>query len=425
MLTQTFSAKNLLKLIRSYDIYRFNLGKNEKEVKERVDEIAESILLPTFQFKTFFELTRKGKRVYAPSCIEDVLVLRKINDNLKRLYKLKQNDRNTIVGQIITLLKEPLPKGVIKIDLSQFYESIPRSKIINKLHSDTLLSYYSKNFLVKLFNTSQFENFYGLPRGLCVNSTLSELYMRNFDQIIKQQEGVYYYARYVDDIVIITFQEPEDIKSLVKIELEKLGLLINAGKSGVPISIECRCKKQCICDNNCKCQKTCKCKIDIKKRHTLEYLGYGFGIPDIPKISNSDIKIHLADKKVKRIKTRIVTAFIDYIRNNDFDLLDMRIRFLTGNHRIAHHSQRGNLKAGIYYSYQLLDDKTILNELNLFLRKNIFSKKGKYGSNLNKLLTKDNKNKLKKYSFLAGFENPITHSFSGESVAKIKKCWEL
>lgn len=45
-----------------------------------------------------------------------------------------------------------------------------------------------------------FEN--GLPRGLSISSVMSELYMKYFDLRIRRLEGVYYYARFVDDIVV-------------------------------------------------------------------------------------------------------------------------------------------------------------------------------------------------------------------------------
>ena len=43
----------------------------------------------------------------------------------------------------------------------------------------------------------------GVPRGFGVSAYLSELYMREIDNEIKALPDVIYYARYVDDIVII------------------------------------------------------------------------------------------------------------------------------------------------------------------------------------------------------------------------------
>ncbi|MFP3416485.1 hypothetical protein SB773_34170, partial [Bacillus sp. SIMBA_074] len=78
--------------------------------------------------------------------------------------------------------------------------------------------------------------------------------------------------------------------------------------------------------------------------------------------NNKTVKISIADKKVKKIKTRITRSFLDFIKNKDFNLLDKRIKFLTGNYGIRKNNDGSVLKAGIFYNYTHLDNEEILIE---------------------------------------------------------------
>lgn len=76
-----------------------------------------------------------------------------------------------------------------------------------------------------------FEN--GLPRGLSISSVMSELYMKYFDLRIRRLEGVYYYARFVDDIVVFCSNEKtqENAWNFISESLAKMGLCMNTTKS--------------------------------------------------------------------------------------------------------------------------------------------------------------------------------------------------
>ncbi|NKC48016.1 hypothetical protein HED54_04565 [Ochrobactrum anthropi ATCC 49188] len=71
----------------------------------------------------------------------------------------------------------------------------------------------------------------GLPTGISLSATLSELYLRNFDRGIKALPWVRYFARYVDDIIIIA--EPRTTAQLMESALISGlpdGLALNSGK---------------------------------------------------------------------------------------------------------------------------------------------------------------------------------------------------
>jgi len=389
-MNQNFFPQQLIKLIKKSELNDYRL--TMPEVARLLDDVYVKINDGSFEFNL--------KNINGNYLTEDLiekLVLRKLNDNLKRLYKDEQSNRRIIISQIKTLLEETCPMFVLKTDIQSFYESIQRKRIVEKLEDDGMLSYYSLKLIGKVFTNALLIEKSGLPRGLNISSTLSEIHMRKFDRWLREFDGVYYYARYVDDIIIFTNQKEnaEKIKEEININLET-GLRKNESKTDVYT-------------------------INRSLTRPIEYLGYKFTTKKNKK--DKLVIISIADKKVKKIKTRIVNSFLDYIKTNDFDLLHNRIKFLTGNFSIRTSPEGNELKAGIYYNYSYLNDFSVLNNLNVFYRKIIASKRTSFGRQLDLLLTTGKKDILSKYSFIHGHKNKVYYNFKPEKINQIKMCW--
>jgi hypothetical protein len=251
---------------------------------------------------------------------------------------------------------------------------------------------------------------------------MAELYMRKFDSIVQSINSVYYYARYVDDIIIFTLCDPKKTISIVKSNLP-YGLALNPKKfrtTYVP------CKKlyyppgeMCIKESYKRC---------THKEKGIEFLGYKLNfdcsIIDRRKITKpKDVQVSIASNKVKKIKTRITRAFIDYTKNKDFELLEQRIKFLTGNFKLHSKTRDSFIMSGIYYNYPLLSDpKKEMDKLDFFLKNIIFGKKNIFWGRLT--LTKKQKRYLAKFTFSTGYTKRITHKFTQQEICKIKECWQ-
>ena len=85
---------------------------------------------------------------------------------------------------------------VLKSDIKSFYESIDVDKIISKLKNDFILSYHSINLIDDLLEKSANWDVTGLPRGLNISATLSEIAMRKFDKDVRNFDSIYYYGRF-------------------------------------------------------------------------------------------------------------------------------------------------------------------------------------------------------------------------------------
>lgn len=392
MYTQSFTPTELYRCATQAE--RRNSGLQKAELIEAIGvELGNTISEGTynFQIKQYWDLylNGQGKRTMAYFCQN--LVLRKLHRNIKRIYTVQQADRNTIVKQMKLLLAENVEMRIVRLDVRHFYESIGRQHILTKLIDDARLSHHSLVLLQSLFNDPAIAAGTGLPRGLGLSAVLSELYMRYFDLDFKKIEGVYYYARFVDDIIV--FCSSEASKNLAwkyaGEELNKIGLQLNEEKSY---------------------------SLDPNQPGTeLTYLGYTF------KKTGNRLSVTIAQKKLKVIKTRLTRTFVSYSKDHDFDLLKLRIKFLTGNFTLYNPHTLLPIKVGIYFNYKMANDVSALRDIDAYYQRLLHCRTGRLGGAI--ALTKPQVKDLEKYSFVFGYYHHVNHHFSTDQMAKIANCW--
>lgn len=390
-MNQSFTSQQLFKLVKRNELYDYGLTK--EDLIQQLDEVYDEIVKNEFNFNI-----QKVNNYYLTSSLPHKLVMRKLNDNLKRIYKDEQANRRIIIHQIKALLDETCPMWLLKTDIDSFYESIDRNRIISKLQIDTLISYHSIMLLNKLFTHPLLTNSTGIPRGINISSTLSEIYMRNFDKWVSRFPLVYYYARFVDDIVIFSSN---------KKTIDRVCEQIN---SNLPEGLIKKEAKTSIFNGD-----------RITSFSPFEYLGYKFTVKKDQK--TKVVIVSISDKKVRKIKSRITIALLEYIRNKDFNLLEKRIKFLTGNFSIRKTQMGNDLKAGIYYNYSQINDYSVLKELNTYFLRALNSKKKSFGIKLSRSLDQPKINRLSKYSFSHGFKSKVYNSFTPDDMSKIVNCW--
>lgn len=394
-MNQDFTYSQLLKLCKYKEIEREGL--NDQLLKDRIIGLNNRLLEQNFSFSI-----EKKSSYYIVSEFEEVLLLRKLNDNLRRIYKDRQSNRDQIIRQMIILLEEGCPFWILKSDISSFYENIDRDYLIEKIEGDNLLSFYSLYLLREIFKNQSILQSPGLPRGLCISSTLSEIYLRSFDRKCKKSPGVYFYARFVDDIVIFSYEEGQ-IQRLSK-ELEDFlpeGLTINKEKTQL-ISRD-----------------------SLLRRLHFEYLGYRFTLRKTPYNNKEELIISIGEKKLKKIKTRLVKCFLDHLKNRNFQLLKMRVVFLTGNYSIRKNQAGNQLKAGVFYNYKQVNDAKVFEELDTFYRKLLYSRFSNLGVRLYPTISADERAELAKYSFKFGFTNRVHNTFLPHELRRITSCWKV
>lgn len=427
LLSQKQSLKKEKRTLSKKELDEFsaqieNLNREKEKIRiSFLNEISDEI--NSKQFKFTFELDKERGIFKINKSKSSFFALKQLQENLSRTFKVKQANRHFIIRQLYQTLNNPHPKVILKTDIKTFYESIPHDRLFEKLDNNTLLTAFSKKLIKKL--CFEFEQIKapldispqrGLPRGISVSASLSELYMRDIDNSIKELDEVIFYSRYVDDIIVIF--SPKDIKKCVPdTYLNKVRQIVIAN------SLEL--KEDPL---NSKENKTHLLNLtDISSAEdTLQYLGYKFKFTpsNFNKQKNTfSLPIEISDKKKDKYKERLIKSINDYNTSAKFNekrarkVLISRLKFLTGNFRLD--SKKSSVKSGIYYSNEAI---SLYNKdkINISLKELNYS--------LCKLLMKDlyppeylNKRQLikkllSKHNFIDGFYNREKHfhSFSYE-----------
>lgn len=362
---------------------------------------AREIVKGDFHFGPVIGSFIKGSGIVHFKRLKDSVVAEKVNDNIKRCYNVIPASRDDIVRQVIALLEEEYPKSVIRLDIESFFSSIDVNKLLKKIVEDALTSFQTLKLLEEELSALAQHGLKGLPRGVSISSTLSEIFMRDIDQQIRRLDGVYYYARFVDDVIIFSTKDAKFVESEVSPILSNAGLHISKkeGKMGA---------------------------IDLLGDRAVagefSYLGYRFFAT---KPSASKKKIHvdvtMDEKKLNRIKSRIIKAIVVAGRERDFGLLKDRLRFLSGHWPVYYKGVReGKLRGGIGYAYQFLTDHGQLKGLDEFKARALFSSTA-FGRKHLSWLSLLEKRELAKISFHKSYVNKRYYGFSASRLTQIMR----
>ncbi|MCF5315038.1 hypothetical protein GIW11_18210 [Pseudomonas syringae] len=360
-----------------------------------------------------------GKQGYAFTNLQSELISRLVAKNIKINYKIKQANRQTVIGNAISLLKEGGAYHIYRFDIKSFYENIDRKLIFNKLMVDAKCSWQTLTLLSELFDVLSFLGIDGLPRGLGISSALSELALHSFDSKIKHMPEVFYYGRFVDDILIITSGHTsrknfEDELNAVLFD----GLEFHEGNKRTYIAVP-------------------KSKDDATSEvfNSFEFLGYEFKVfnrnnsINQSKYNQRKVLIDISSSKVDKVKARLISSFCSYISGaqgyTEYQLLKYRIKALAGNYHITDPISGINIKTGIYYNYihKNNNHQCALKALDSFLHGMLFSTSHPLSFRITRCLTLSQRRELAGYSFSSGFKKARFHSFTYQILKSVKECW--
>lgn len=378
------------------------IEEKKRELDKALNKVCKNIAAPNFKIELKkITISGKDKPVYTientPECFFST---KQVQKNIYKLYKVKQANRDVIIGQLLNLLEDKLPKCVLKMDIKDFYESIPQERLFSKIHNENLLNPFSKKIIRNILDSynrlSENDKKIGIPRGVGISAYLSELYMEDVDSWINNMEDLIYYSRYVDDMILIFSPT---------IDRRNEGSYFNKTKEVLK-------KEYSLCLNDDKREGIDLLDKAASREHTIKYLGYKITF------GTGEVKIELTEKKFNRYKNRIDKAFKHYLNfkkineKKAWKQLKKRVRFLTGNTRLTNNKK--NILVGIYFSNKLLTEKGSISELDIHLKKQI-------NTCIKSIRLQ---NKLKKYRFLDGFEKRRFSPFKSNELKDIMKIWK-
>ncbi len=401
MLEQIITERDVRQLIHKHELYKEKGDSEFVDFNEIIKRIYANISSQNFTFninKTYLY----DKPLYLAGDIESKIVLRYLDKLVKRVYKVKQANRDRIIKQLISILKSTNEFYVIKLDISSFYESIDTAKLIQRLRDDGIISFQNVSYIESVINKTSGS---GLPRGIPFSASLSELYLRDLDKYLKINCKVSYFARYVDDIIIISSEDiSEEINTYIS-NSKGLNLTLNESKRVVHKIKNC----------------------DVKTYH-FDFLGYEFAIKgqlekEKNKYGNMEkyrkLDIYISSSKIDKIKRRIIKAALIFIQNKNFDSFYDRIRLIFSNYQLDSNAN-GILMTGIYYNYKYLSDNSSLNKINQF-KNYLITSNSRLSKRIKLHLTTAQKEKLLKLNIRSGFYSKMKVKFSEQKIQELCK----
>lgn len=405
---QAFDGSGLGSEVRQSDFRKYRQVLT-KDTKDQLVAEAVACAANSFNGACGLRYTRKGSRDVCTVCsYPTILVLRKIASNLSSITKAGPSERSRLIKVLLLCLKQEIQFRVYRFDVSRFFDSLSVEESLAHVAASAV-SRKTVELLAAVLREHSTAGKPGIPTGLAISAAFAEVMMDRFDQHVKGLAGVYYFGRFVDDIVVITSGAQE----ASKFERE-LSTALPAGTSfGVG-------KKD---------------RIDVPKIDhgtsseigRFDYLGYEFSIRDErvkSKESKRVIDVNLSEKPLKRILTRTAKAFRAYARDGHFDELYLRICYLTSNYRLFDPLVNRKRLAGVYHNHPFLTYHAgnSLRGLDAALRQLIFASPGlraAAGVGLNA----QQRGTLASRSFLRGHMGREYYSFSVKNLALVKRCW--
>lgn len=362
-------------------------------IDKEMDEISLKVLRPGFKIELSQKTGPKGKLVYCiDSKPETFFVIKQLQHNIHRIYGVKQANRHDLVCQVRDTVETNFPFEMVRTDISSFYESIDRNRLVKKLDQDQLLSPSSKKFIGQVLNSYGLLSgtSTGIPRGVGISAYLAELYLRPVDKAIRSIPGLVLYCRFVDDVVAI-FARPPTGTDLGSYKNQVTKVFTEHGLTHNP-------------------DKTYELDLSRSEPKKFEYLGFRF------LVQPGKCQIKASAAKVLKYKKRMNAAFEDYWKHCSTDSrrayrdLVARIKFLTGNTRLLNSKSRA--ATGLYYNNSVVNDLSSFVLLDKLLKTRVA-----------KIRRARLRKRLKDYKFTDGFETRRFHNFNSRELQMIVKAW--
>lgn len=346
--------------------------------------------------------------------------VKQLQYNIRKTFGVKQSSRHLILSQIKLLLNESNPKYIIRTDITRFFESIPQDKLFSKINDNTLLGSQSKKFIRQILDdynnkkdADKIDADKGVPRGIGISSYLSELYLKEVDNQIRNLQDVIFYARYVDDIFII-----------ISPSLPKKGVDYYFAKIKDIVSAEFLLLKD---KGDSKCSLL-DLSVPCMSEKIITYLGYGLHIKREGNVTS--VKFSMSTDKKDKIKNRITQSFTYFNRTNKYgvknakDELLLALCFLSANTKLS--GAKSRVKTGIFYSNDLLDNEylTDIDDLDTHLNsQQLLLHSAQFPDVPSLQLAEDKIKKViqQRISFSKGFHDKTYHFFKLDDMKKIKR----
>jgi hypothetical protein len=356
-------------------------------------------------------LVIKRKLAHCVRSTPHAVVLRGLNRLIRQATQIKPSDRDTIIRRLGTVLAEGVPHRVYKFDIKAFFESVDTKWLFEQVANVSALPRSAILVLERYLNELHSRGIVGLPRGVPLSATLSEFALQRFDSELSILPEVYFHARYVDDIVVVTSarENPKDFARKIRKLLAHLGLELNHNKSTrIDVAVQPKSDGKAIVGQ-------------------FDYLGYNFLIHETTR--NADrrlarkVEITIAATKIARLKTRLCCSLGTFLSDGDIGKLERRLQVLTGNYNVRDFSTGRPRNTGLYCNYRRVNSQVALSELDAFFRSVMVGSRSRLSRRLSAKIPTTVRRSLLKYNFAKSFEKRTFYNFQVTELVELRRCW--
>ncbi len=416
MYDMAFTAHTLRKEVRRIDFLNYPDLRADGELDRQIELALTFADLPAAGLASIRREALGKSMVSRVSSYSMLLVLRKLNANIVSCSRLRSRARDAIAQSLYGVLSEAVPFRIYKLDVRRFFESIDRVHVEHAMDRIGLQYTMSARLINQVIAAHHAAGGEGLPRGLSISGTLADLVLGEFDAHCEDEDGVFFYRRYVDDITLITSGEEDSGAFAAQLET-RLPKGLNFKKSKIEVrdaaSLPLKVKAGL-----------------VPRTEQIDYLGYKYkfeaeNFAQLP-CGHRRLHVDIASKKVRKIKTRVIKSLLDFLRSGDFDLLDERLRHLTSNLSMVDRSSGMSRLVGIHFNYPLVDaaKSEALIELDRFLKHALSSPKGKLFKRTYVRLSPAQRARLLRHSFVEGAEKKKFFQMGLRKLGQVQRCWK-
>jgi hypothetical protein len=354
----------------------------------------------------------KGKTAHLVKSTPHAIVLRGLNVTVRRATRLKPADRDTIIRRLATVLGEGVEHREYKFDIKSFFESLDTKSLAADMASVTAIPRSAVRVLENYFTELEGRGIKGLPRGISLSATLSEWALSNFDKKISSLPDVYFNARYVDDIVIVTGarETPGQFIKKIKSLLAPLKLELNPDKTQ---QIHIPGPPQASSTNRVVGQ--------------FDYLGYSFAVHEAKRAPDRrfyrEVDVSIAKTKIARLKSRLCLAVCAFLADGSIGDFERRLQLLTGNYNLRDFVNGRQRNTGLYCNYRRANTSEGLKEIDAFFRSLVVGGRSRLAKRLSQKVPIGLRRSLLKYNFVRSFNEQVFYNFTLAEIAELRRCW--
>ncbi|MCL2899512.1 reverse transcriptase/maturase family protein [Brenneria tiliae] len=312
---------------------------------EQLEIINRKVLSSNYIFSKYkLKLISKGRgkppREISIPTIRDKIALKALCNFLQLKYqnlisfKLPQN----MIRELKAEISSNKFNSFIKFDVANFYPSIDHVKLISRLRKNIrderilkLIESAIKSPTVSKASKKDKPSTIGVPQGLSISNILATIYLSNIDKYFSNKAGIKYF-RYVDDVFVLC--DKKDVQEISRDIIKRFRMI-----------------KLKVYDPQKEPEKS---SVGLLGKDSFGYLGYYF--------NNNTVSARAGS--IERLRESLLAIFTGYkhskLKSEEF--LEWRL-----NLRITGCIFQNKSKGWMYF-FSEMDDKTLLHQLDDFLK---------------------------------------------------------